>query len=117
MSLTIAERVKLVEKLKLKDTSELTEEEKKLIKLERNRITRLEKRHNDPEYNQKCRDINKKYYHTDKGKQYHKNYYKNRVENENYRETLNEKNKIKREELIKLKEENKMLKEIINSKK
>jgi len=117
MSLTIAERVIVVKELKLKDKNELTDEEKKLIKLEHNRIKRLEKRHNDPEYNQKCRDVNKKYYQTDKGKQYHKNYYKNRVENENYRETLNEKNKIKREELIKLKEENKMLKEIINDKK
>jgi len=117
MSLTIAERVNIVKELKLKDKCELTDEEKKLIKLENNRTRRLEKRHSDPEYNQKCRDVNKKYYHTEKGKQYHLNYYKNRVENENYRETLNEKNKQKREEIVKLKEENKMLKEILNNKK
>jgi len=114
MSLTIPERVKLVEELKLKNTSELTLEEKKLMKLERNRITRLEKRHNDPEYNQKCKDVNKKYYKSDKGKEYHKTYYKNRVDTQNYRETLNEKNKIKRQEIIKIIEENKMLKQIIS---
>ena len=116
MPLTIPARVKLVNELKLKDKSELTDEEKKLIKLERNRMRRLEKRQNDPDFNEKCKEINKLYYKSDKGKQYHKNYYKNKVENQNYREIINEKNKTKRQEIKMILEENEKLKKLINEK-
>lgn len=116
MPLTIPDRIKLVNELKLKDKSKLTDEEKKLIKLENNRRRRFEKRQNDNNFNEKCKEINKLYYNSDKGKQYHKNYYKNKVENENYREIINEKNKVKREEIRMILEEHKKLKKLINDK-
>jgi len=117
MRINVEERLKIIEELNKKDKKDLTAEEKKLIEKEKQRVYRLNKRHNDLEFNERCKNYNKKYYHSQKGIDYHRDYYKNKVENENFLENLKEKNKIKREHYKHLIEENEKLKQVIEQNK
>lgn len=114
MKIDVEARLAIINELNKKDKKDLTADEKKLIEKEKQRVYRLNKRHTDIEFNERCKGYNKKYYHSDKGQNYHDEYYKNKVDG-GYLNVLNERNRVKRQEYKKLVEENQEMKKIIEN--
>lgn len=114
MKIDVEARMAIINELNKKDKKDLTAEEKKLIEKEKQRVYRLNKRRTDTEFNERCKEYNKKYYHSDKGQNYHHEYYKNKIDG-GYLEVINERNRVKRENYKKLVEENEKMRKIIEN--